>query len=61
MDHFLTVEETARLLHIGVTTLRVWKRLGKFPVRPVRLGRRLLWKREDIIAWAESYETPAAA
>lgn len=50
----LTIEEAARLLRVGETTLRDHLRRGEIP--HVRLGRRVLIRRDTLLAWIEARE-----
>jgi excisionase family DNA binding protein len=43
----LTVAELADLLRISIDTVYSWAAEGKLP-KPIRIGRRLLWRAEDI-------------
>jgi hypothetical protein len=45
----LTRAQIFDLFHVGPHALRNWIRTGKLPP-PMRMGRRLLWKRADIEA-----------
>jgi excisionase family DNA binding protein len=54
-DHqpdLLTITEAAELLRAPVATLRYWRHLGDGP-RSFRLGRRVLYRREDLHAWID--------
>jgi excisionase family DNA binding protein len=46
----LTIPEAAELLRAPVATLRYWRHLGTGP-RSFRLGRRVLYRREDLLSW----------
>jgi excisionase family DNA binding protein len=48
----LTIAEAAELLRAPVATLRYWRHLGTGP-RSFRLGRRVLYRRDDLQAWVE--------
>ena len=48
----LTITEAAELLRAPVATLRYWRHLGTGP-RSFRLGRRVLYRRDDLRAWVE--------
>jgi len=53
----LTLTEAAAFLRAPVATLRYWQHLGIGP-EGFRLGRRLLYRREDLDRWvAEQRET----
>jgi excisionase family DNA binding protein len=49
----LTISEAAALLRAPVPTLRYWRHLGTGP-RSFRLGRRVLYRRDDVNAWIRS-------
>ena len=46
----LTIAEAADLLRSPVATLRYWRHLGTGP-RSFRLGRRVLYRTDDLHAW----------
>jgi len=46
----LTITEVAELLRAPVATLRYWRHLNAGPPS-FRLGRRVLYRREDVRAW----------
>ena len=46
----LTITEAADLLRAPVATLRYWRHLGTGP-RSFRLGRRVLYRTDDLQAW----------
>ena len=48
----LTISEAAELLRAPVATLRYWRHLGTGP-RSFRLGRRVLYRRDDLQAWVD--------
>ncbi len=55
-DHpadLLTITEAAQLLRAPVATLRYWRHLGTGP-RSFRLGRRVLYRRDDLRAWIDA-------
>ena len=49
----LTISEAAALLRAPVATLRYWRHLGVGPCS-FRLGRRVLYRRDDLHDWVES-------
>ncbi|MDB6136899.1 MAG: transcriptional regulator, MerR family [Verrucomicrobiales bacterium] len=49
----LTLPEAAELLRAPVATLRYWRHLGSGP-RSFRLGRRVLYRRDDVQAWVDA-------
>jgi excisionase family DNA binding protein len=55
-DHqpeLLTITEAAELLRAPVGTLRYWRHCNTGP-RSFRLGRRVLYRRDDLHAWIEN-------
>ena len=49
----LTITEAAELLRAPVATLRYWRHLGTGPAS-FRLGRRVLYRRDDLSAWIDA-------
>ena len=49
----LTITEAADMLRTPVATLRYWRHQGIGP-RSFRLGRRLLYRRDDVHAWIDA-------
>ena len=49
----LNITEAAELLRAPVATLRYWRHLGTGP-RSFRLGRRVLYRYNDVQAWVEA-------
>ena len=57
---FLTNDDLAALLRVPTSTVRYWKHLGEGP-RSLKVGRRVLYRREDVDAWlAAKYEGTGA-
>ncbi len=56
----LTISEAAELLRAPVATLRYWRHLGSGP-QSLRLGRRVLYRRDDLQAWIDHQRAEAAA
>ena len=55
-DHqpeLLTITEAAEVLRTPVATLRYWRHQGIGP-RSFRLGRRVLYRRDDVHAWIDA-------
>jgi excisionase family DNA binding protein len=48
MMNLMSLEEAAKELRLSIHTLRAWKIQKRFPI--VKLGRRILLKREDVEA-----------
>ena len=49
----LTITEAAEILRTPVATLRYWRHLGTGP-RSFRLGRRVLYRRDDLRTWIDA-------
>ena len=50
----LDVKQVAELLNIGVSTVWVLVKEGRFP-EPIKLTSRCsLWKRSDVVAWSKT-------
>ena len=56
----VTITEAAELLRAPVATLRYWRHLGIGP-RSFRLGRRVLYRQDDLHDWIEHQRAEAAA
>lgn len=56
----LTITEAAVVLRAPVATLRYWRHLGTGP-RSFRLGRRVLYRRDDLHAWIAAQRERAVA
>lgn len=52
-SELLTIAEAADLLRAPVATLRYWRHLGTGPAS-FRLGRRVLYRRDDLHAWIDT-------
>jgi excisionase family DNA binding protein len=55
-DHqpgLLTITEAAELLRAPVATLRYWRHCNAGP-RSFRLGRRVLYRRDELNAWIDA-------
>lgn len=54
MPEFMTTEEVAQTVRAPLETVRYWRHVGKGPAS-FKLGRRVLYAREDVERWiAES-------
>jgi predicted DNA-binding transcriptional regulator AlpA len=53
MEDLLTIEETSELLRTPVETLRHWRKNCKGPVS-AKLGRRVMYRRADVLAWVDA-------
>jgi excisionase family DNA binding protein len=55
----LSASDVCRRLGIGVSHLHALRRAGKFPLTPVRLGRAVRFRADDLTRWV-SAGCPAA-
>jgi excisionase family DNA binding protein len=56
----LTITEAAELLRTPVATLRFWRHRNIGP-RSFRLGRRVLYRRDDLHAWIDTQHAADAS
>ena len=56
----LTITEAAQLLRAPVATLRYWRHLGTGPPS-FRLGRRVLYRDDDLRSWIDARRDSGAA
>jgi len=49
----LTPQEVAEFLGVGVGTLTVWRSTGRYPLKFVRVGRRIRYRRRDVEAFLD--------
>ena len=58
-DRLLTLPETADLLRTPPDTLRYWRHISAGP-RSAKLGRRIVYRESDVLAWLdEQFATTA--
>ena len=55
----LTIAEAAELLRVPIATFRYWRYLGRGP-GSFHLGRRVLYRRDDLHAWIDYQHAEAA-
>jgi excisionase family DNA binding protein len=53
MDEYLTTAEVAAKVRTPAETVRYWRHIGTGP-KSFKLGRRVLYAREDVEAWIAS-------
>lgn len=58
MEPLLTIDEVAEYLRVPVLTVRWLRQEGRF-APAVRVGRRLSWRRDDLLAWVEGQREAA--
>ncbi len=60
MPDYMTTQEVAALARTSPETVRYWRHVGKGPAS-FKLGRRVLYSREGVLAWIEAAQaTPHA-
>lgn len=52
MPENLTTEEVGAMVRTPAETVRYWRHIGKGP-RSFKVGRRVLYRREDVESWIE--------
>jgi len=52
-DRLLTLTETAELLRTPPDTLRYWRHINSGP-RSAKLGRRVVFRESDVLAWLDA-------
>lgn len=56
----LTITEAAEFVRVPVATMRYWRWAGTGP-RSFRLGRRVVYQRQDILNWIDEQARQATA
>jgi len=59
MKDLMTVTEVADMCRTTAHTVYYWLQTGKGP-RSMKVGRKRLYRREDVVAWLESQYTKEA-
>lgn len=59
-DCLLDSESLGRLLGMSRASIRVALCRGRFPLKPIRIGRRLRWRASVIRNWLDSQSADAA-
>ncbi len=52
-ERLLTTEDVARHFRTVPATVRYWRQVGKGP-RSFKVGRRVLYRQSDVMAWADA-------
>lgn len=58
MSNYLTTEEVAALCRTSTETVRYWRHVKKGP-KSFKLGRRVLYPEDDLLAWIEKHKAAA--
>lgn len=62
MGKLLRLSETAELIGVSEATLRFWRHRGDFGPPSAKLGRRVVYREADVIAWVDAqFEAGAAS
>lgn len=59
MPEYITTHEVAELLRTSPETVRYWRHIKKGP-RPFKVGRKVLYVREEITAWINAARAESA-
>ncbi|SEJ33265.1 Helix-turn-helix domain-containing protein [Azotobacter beijerinckii] len=57
----LTDAQVALMLDVSPKTLATWRSTGRYGLPFLRIGARIRYRRQDVLAWLESRRTGAAA
>jgi excisionase family DNA binding protein len=58
-EDYLTTDDLAAITRAPVSTVRYWRHIGAGP-RSMKVGRRVLYRREDVETWlASKYDAGA--
>lgn len=50
----MTPEQVAEMLHTTTGVLNTWRHTGRYNLPFIKVGRKVLYKAEDVEAWLES-------
>lgn len=50
----LTENEAAPFLDVSPSTLSVWRCTGRYGIPFIKIGRKVRYRRSDLVAWLES-------
>ena len=56
-ERLMTTEEVAEYFRTADGTVRYWRHIGKGP-RSLKVGRRVLYRESDVMAWRDKGLTP---
>ncbi|ORB70853.1 helix-turn-helix transcriptional regulator [Mycobacterium scrofulaceum] len=54
MDELISLRELAAYLGVPESTVYSWRCNGSMPIPGVRIGRRVMFRREDVKAWLDT-------
>jgi hypothetical protein len=55
-QELLTTAEAAALLRLQPQTLASWRSAGRYNLKYVRMGKKIFYRRADLIAWVSARE-----
>ncbi|MNR17040.1 Helix-turn-helix domain protein [compost metagenome] len=58
-SELLTTEQVATILGLSTRTLATWRSSGRNPLPYIKVGSRVRYQRQDVMAWLESRRTDA--
>jgi len=58
-SELLTTEQVAAILGLSNRTLATWRSSGRNPLPYIKVGSRVRYQRQDVMAWLESRRTNA--
>ncbi|MBA2654418.1 MAG: helix-turn-helix domain-containing protein [Gammaproteobacteria bacterium] len=53
LEKLLTPQEAAHILGISAGTLEVWRSTGRYDLRYIKVGRRVMYRAQDVQAFIE--------
>lgn len=59
--NLLTDAQVAQMLGVSTKTLATWRSTGRYALPFLRIGARIRYRRQDVLAWLESRRIGAAA
>lgn len=60
MKAYLTIDEVAESLRVSVPTVRWLRQEGRF-APAIRVGRRVVWDEQELLAWVQANRESAGA
>jgi excisionase family DNA binding protein len=53
-QELLTTREVAKLLKTAYSTLLTWRTTKRYPLKYIKVGRKVLYRRSDVMSFLES-------
>ncbi len=54
LEKLLTPQEAAHILGISAGTLEVWRSTGRYDLRYIKVGRRVMYRTQDVQAFIDN-------